>query len=323
MPSLTAVAQPDHGRVFLQASWGDIPAVLYAAIYRVDADGEETPVRTNTFTTTDSDYMQLSGGTAIMYDTEAPMDTPFTYITRGLGSSSTATAGPITMLSSNHPWLKSPLHPWQDKRLNLSMPLSSPFCDDEDAVFFAAMDVEARPGRTSVFPVDQRKNPIPAPRVRGGITSSLRLISRTFPARDQIIQLNESGDPLLFQTPQNPDVYGIPDRYMSVGDYTVARLSPNHKQPWRAITLPHVEIDRPAGLSDGVLGNRWADICDYGTFGAATAAGLTWTKVLMGYASTPPTNPDFRLYSDIPIDFATYGAIPLGGRTYGGILEGL
>lgn len=327
MPSLIATAQPDYGRIFIQASWGDIPAVEYVTVLRVYSDGSTVPVRTNVATTTDSNYMKLSGGQAIMWDTEAPMDTAFTYITYGLGSTSSATAGPVTLLSTNHPWLKSPLHPWQDKRLNLSSPLSTPYpdCDDEDAVFFAAMDIEVFTGRSAAFPVNQRKNPIPAPRVRGGITSSLRLISRTFPARDQIEQLNESGDPLLFQTPQNPDVYGITDRYMLVGDYSVSRLSPNHKQPWRANVMPHVEVDRPAGLADGVLGTRWADICDtFVTFGDATAAGLTWTMILMGYAASPPVNPSaFRLYGDLPGDFATYAAFPVGGRTYAGILEGV
>lgn len=319
MPDISAYPQPTLGRVLIQIAWGDIPAVTNAGVTRVEADGTTVPVRATTAVDSSGDEMELSGGLAVLYDTEAPMDETLYYITSSSQSTSTATSDTLTMLSSGYPWLKSPLHPWQDKRLLLSGKFSSPDCEEGDEIYFSQMADEVRSGRSNAFSVNQRKNPIPAPRTRGGITSALRVVSRTFAARDSVIELNASGDPLFFQAPEK---YGIPDRYMIVGDYQVQRLSPDHRQPWRANIMPHVEVDRPDGLADGVLGNRWADLCDQGTFAQAEAAGLTWTKIMLGYGSTPPTNPDFRLYSDIPIDFATYGDIPTGGRTYVDILEG-
>lgn len=321
MPSISAIPESDSGFVLINIGWGDLPSVEYARVVRVTADGTETPVRMHTWTDPSGDNIELSNGQAVLYDTEAPMDVPLTYVTYGLDSTASATTGIVMVSSAGRPWLKSPLHPWQNKRLRMKDSLGDPACQDGDEVYFAAMADEARQSRSSVFPVQQRKNPISSPHTRSGIISSLRLISRTFTARDEVILLNASGDDLLFQVPTG---YGIPDRYMSVGDYTVSRVLPDHRKPWRINTLPHVEVDEPAGLSDGVLGVRWADICDeYPTFGDATAASLTDTMILMGFASSPPSNPEaLRLYSDIPLDFATYGDIPTGGRTYADILEG-
>lgn len=215
-------------------------------------------------------------------------------------------------------WLKSPLHPWADRRVVLNVP-QEPDCLPELAIFFQSMADEDRGNRTNAAVVNNRKNPIPMSRIRGGITSTLILITRRFVDRNNVITLNASGDPLFFEGPAD---YGIPDRYMTVADYTIARLSSDHRQQWRTHSIPHVEVDRPAGLADGVLGTRWVDLCNlYGTFDQATAAGLTWTLVLAGYGSTNPIPSSFRLYSDIPIDFATYGAIPAGGRTYEDLLE--
>lgn len=528
MPTITATPQPAQGRILIMIDWSDNQLATFARVLRVEPDGTSTPVRPNTFADSSGDYMELSGGQAILYDTEAPLNTLLTYTTDalgiegtpvptlvandtftrvvGAGSWGTATSGetwtaasvdlsvngttglvshpganstvnnqldspvltdceidgtlgvpglatgasllttvrlrvnganyyhaalnwlttgnvtitlqsvpgfvtlasaqayytysgaatakirfriigqtlmartwrpvdtePLTWdvtaintnwaagvvgtrsqkptsntnptptintfddinvydlttlatvsttatLTSTSPWLKAPLRPWADKALSLTQPTGDPACVDGDAIFFAAMAEEGRPSRTSTLVVNNRKNPIALGRIRGGIVSVLRLISRTFVARDVVITLNEEGDPLLFQA---PSAYGIPDRYMSVGDYVVARMSFDHKREWRVNTLPHVEVDRPAGLAAGILGNRWIDICDtFETFDDANSAGLTWTGVLLGQAADPPLETGFRLYSDIPLDFATYADIPSGGRTYEGLLEG-
>lgn len=538
MPTITATAQSTYGRVLIQVDWSDYPAATYAKVTRTEPDGTQTVVRSTTMTDPSGDYMLLSGGQAIFYDTEAPMDVALTYTTEALGITfapiftnvvtdlftrtvaaggwGTATSGQlwdpelndpdfsvngttglvahpvvniehrivvptsanaqrvrsdflvnvtptgatistgvllgfvdvnnfywvdvqvqttglisirmvkrlsgtstsmlnvnttqvhstsvprivlaelinpgtasqtlrattylttdppltgwlasivdatvsggtsvgtnsrrttgntnvnptiafdnfyaydidnpatasttVTVLSSGGFWLKAPLRPWADQAVTTSQLVSDPACTSGDSIFFSAMAEESRPNRTQPFMINNRKNPIPATRVRGGIVSALRLVSRTFVARDRIIELNAPGDSLLFQA---PSAYGIPDRYMMIADYSVSRFSADHKKEWRANVLPHVEVDRPAGLAAGVLGVRWIDICDtFVTFDDATAGGLTTTQILLGYAASPPITTGFRIYSDIPIDFATYDDIPLGGRTYDDLLEG-
>lgn len=320
MPDIAAVAESDQGRILIMASWVDDPSITYGRVIRIEPDGTEVVVRNNISANSDG-YMELSGGLMYVYDTEAPMDTLLTYRSEGWEDITSGATSTTVSWNNDHPWFKSPLEPWLDQSLQLATDVAAKVeCIPDDWIYFASMEAETRPNRSALFPVDQRKNPIPSTRMRGGITSALRLISRTFVGRDLIIRANDPGFPLFFQAPA---IYGIPDRYFVVGDYTVSRLSPNHRQEWRANLMPHTEVDRPEGLAAGVLGNRWADICEpYETFDDAEAAGITWSMILLGYATDPPVNPDFRLYGDIPIDFATYADIPVGGRTYLDLLEG-
>ncbi len=321
MPSITATPEPTRGLILIQINWSDLATVTFARVQRVLTDGTTDYVRVHTFTDTSGEYIELSGGLAILYDTEAPLDVPLTYVTDSTQSATTATtAGQEVLPSSSNLFLKSPIHPWADQRLVLQIP-QEPGCVPDRAIFFGGVDVEVRSARSNAFVVNNRKNPIVSARVRAGIASSLTLFSRTFADRDAVITLNEPGDPLFLE---GPTQYGLPDQYMSVADYSVLRLTPDHRQESRANVLTYVEVDRPAGLMDGVLGTRWADLCDkYATFGDATAAGLTWTGVLLGFGSQNPGPPDvFRLYSDIPLDFATYADIPVGSRTYEGLMEG-
>jgi hypothetical protein len=224
----------------------------------------------------------------------------------------------VTFDLDSHPWLKSPLHPWADKSLILVPPYVDPDCIVGDSIVFASMADEVRPNRSSLAVVNNAKFPIVASRIRGAITSALRLVTRTFAARDAVITLNESGDPLLFQAPSS---YGIPDRYMAVGDYTVGRFSADHKRQWRANILPHAEVDVPVGLADGVLGVRWVDICDvFTTFNAAQAAGLTWTQVLQGEASNNPPLA-FCSYADLAAAYVNYNAMTAANANYDALLD--
>lgn len=317
MPSITVTNEPVPGYNLIQINWSDIPTVLFARVIRITADGTEDYVRVNTSADPSGQYIELSAGLGVIYDAEAPMDVPVSYRTEGLGSATTVTTSQSILMSGNDMWLKDPLRPWADKRLTQDTP-NIDGCVPESGIFFAGMDTQNRPNRTSIFTVNNARLPIPAVRVRGSITTTIQAATRRFVDRDGIIELNAPGNTLFFQSPAQ---YGMGDTYNSIGEYEVSRLSNDHKQEWRLHSMPMTEVGRPAGLGDGVLGTRWCDIClPYATFGDATAAGITWTDVALGQATQPPFA-GFRLYSDIPVDFATYGAIPSGGRTYEDLLE--
>jgi hypothetical protein len=320
MPSITATPEPSRGYVLLQVNFSDLGTVTNVKVERVETDGTTTTVRTHTSADTSGDYIELSGGQAILYDTETPLDVAVYYIATGLTSGTATTPTTVVLASGGNLFLKSPLHPWADQRIVLQIP-QEPECVPASAIFFGSMDAESRQARSSVFVVNNRRSPILASRVRGSIVSTLLLYTRTFVDRDALITLNAPGDALFLQAPAQ---YGIPDQYMAVGDYTVTRLLPDHRKQARQNTMTYTEVDRPAGLADGVLGVRWIDLCDkYATFGDATVAGLTWSLVLFGYGSVSPGPATaFRLYSDIPVDFATYGDIPTGSRTYQELMEG-
>jgi len=311
MPSIYVTPGPVHGRVHIEINFSDTGAT-FARVLRVLPDGSTVPVRVNTASNSSGNYIELSGGEATLYDTEVPLDTPVTYIADGLigttaaGTATSSPASGVVVASGNNLWLKAPLRPWADQRLVLSVP-QEPDCVPESAIFFVSMDTENRANRTVVNVVNNRKNPIPAQRTRGGIGSTLNLVTRMFVDRDNVITLNADGDPLMLE---GPAAYGIPDQYMSVDSYSVSRLTTNHRRQFRAHSLPYVEVDRPAGLAEGILGGRFADMCQkYATFAAATAAGLTWELAVRGQGSVVPTVQGNWFYSTIPLQYATYTAL--------------
>lgn len=324
MPSIYTTPQPIYGRILIQINFTDTAAV-YARVLRILTDGTETVVRSTTAVDTSGDYMKLSGGLATLYDTEAPMDVAITYRAEGILANGTAagtasTVGPGDVLASSETfWLSAPLRPWADQRVVLDVP-QEPECVPESALFFQSMDQESRANRTTAAVVNNRKNPIAMQRIRGGIGSTLTVVSRRFIDRDHVITLNEEGDPLMFR---GSAAYGIVDQYMTVQEYRVNRLTTDHKKPWRVHQMPYTEVDRPAGLAEGILGNRWDDLCDrYLTFGAANSAGITWTEVMLGYGTYVPSPTLNWFYSTIPVQYATYTALNAAFTTYEALLEG-
>lgn len=318
MPLISAVPQPQFDHVLITIDWSDTPTVLFARVIRIEADGTETVVRAHTFTDVSGEYIELSGGQAILYDTEAPLDVTLQYRTEGFGSVLTATDGEVILASANDLWLKDPLRPAGDQRVLLGS--VDPECVPERGIYFARMEAQQYVSRSQRFVVNNRRNPAVSARVRAGVATVLVLVSRRFEDRDALLDLLEPGNALLLQVPPQ---YGIVDYYLDVGDVTVTRLSTDHRKQWREEQLPHVEVDRPAGLMFGTLGMRWIDVCDvYATFADATAAGLTWTQVMLGFASTVPIVNYYRTYAEVNAEFASYNAVNTGGRTYEDLLEG-
>lgn len=80
MPVISAVADhPTRPYVRVQADWADVPSVTQAAVYRVNTvTGECVPLRP--YVCYDGWELLLSCGHGTWWDTEAPFDTPFYYI---------------------------------------------------------------------------------------------------------------------------------------------------------------------------------------------------------------------------------------------------
>lgn len=81
MPIISAYTDhPTRPYVRVEINWADIPAVTHAGVYRVDvATGECTPLRP--YICYDGWELLLSCGHGIFWDTEAPFDAPFYYVT--------------------------------------------------------------------------------------------------------------------------------------------------------------------------------------------------------------------------------------------------
>lgn len=199
-------------------------------------------------------------------------------LTNAAGS---ATSGGVTVASQGACRFKDPLRPGNNVRVDFFFD-PNPLCIPAEGVFWQSLDTEQQAANSAVFNINNQAEPIVVSKERSAPTSTLTLVSRTFPDRDRLITLLAPGSPLLFQA---PDEYGLPDRYISVSGDTIARVLPDHKFPIRVFSLPHAVVAAPGGPMEGTVGARWQDTCNrYATWAAVNAAGLTWIQVLDGLA---------------------------------------
>lgn len=193
----------------------------------------------------------------------------------------TATAAaPVSVASGGAFWLKDPLRPGNDVKVLMDFDYTD--CAQPAGVVFVALDDEKYAAASAAFDVDRGERPIVLSAPRKDVESGLTLLAATFADRDRLKALLAAGSPLLFQ---GPAAYGIPDRYISVGDVGLARLAADHRKQWRVFGVPFVAVDAPAGPAEGVPGTRWIDLCNqYATNAALEAAGLTWRQIKQGAA---------------------------------------
>lgn len=325
LPLFEALADPLHGEVSLFTNWTDTPAVDFVKFIRIDSvTGTETAVRTHTSTDTTGEYIELSGGAIIVYDTEVPMDTSVRYRVEGLGSATTVTSTDLFVSSTGNIWLKDPIRPALDVRCYLRQRIGNTTCVPGSSTIFIAMDAENRANHSSLIEINDAVYPVPVSKPKGSIASVLTVATRTFLDRDNMVDLTAPGTPLLIQAPAQ---YGIGDRYFSLtSDMSVARINPDHRYQWRTCTLPHTQTDRPAGMSYGIAGTRWMDGCDvYTTFSSLTSAGIAWGDVMTGTIGANGSGPisQWQTYQAVKDNFTDYTAVyAAGANTYQDILMG-
>lgn len=81
MPAISTLVYPAPAYVRVEVNWADVGAATGAAVYRVDCiTGERVPLRP--YVSFDGDFIDLSCGYAIFWDTEAPLDHCFYYCTQ-------------------------------------------------------------------------------------------------------------------------------------------------------------------------------------------------------------------------------------------------
>lgn len=187
-----------------------------------------------------------------------------------------ATSGPATVQSLGASWLKDPLRPGNNVRVDFAFD-ANPQCTPTEGVFFQSMAEEARGANAATFNVSNQPEPVVTSKVRSSLTSTLTLVSRTFADRDRLNVALAPGSPLLFQVPSE---YGVDPQYLSISTTTVSRVLPDHRFPIRVFQLPYASTAAPGGPMQGTVGARWADRCI--TWAAVTANGWTWRQLLDG-----------------------------------------
>lgn len=320
MPSISVDPVVDRAYMWVQVDWADIAAVTCIKVERVRTDnGTRTPLRAYIAPCQElGECLTLSNGLAVFYDTEPPLDIQFHYeATDCSGVITTVSSSDLLTLPSNSSfWLKDPVRPCHDIPVLVS---SLNNCDPAKGTFFLQMQEELYRENSFTLLPNNSKYPVAISRTRRGATSTLILGTRKFIDRDAVLTINDPGSPLLFQ---GPIEYGIPDRYMSIGEVMVARGLPDHRYQPRLISLPHVQVDRPVGTTQGICGSRFMDLCDtFATWADVTTAGLTSVDLVKGEASQPGL--DQRDWIDVETGFANWLAVEGTGRTWRQLREGL
>lgn len=341
MPIITAF--PDTFRTYnrVEVNWADVPAATQARVLRVNVDtGECEPLRP--YVCFEGDYLELSCGHAVFWDTEVPLDTSVYYITESPQAPCipdpdpcvpcvpvTAETPPSTMPSNGVFRLKDPVRPCHDQPVPLcftqanSADIDGTFCVPGSGIFFASMSSEARASNSVLLGPVNAALPISVSRARRGVSSTLQVVTRTFDDRDAILTLNAPGSPLLLQ---GPTAYGIPQRYMAVATVDVDRGLSDHRFQVRVIDMPHVEVSRPAGPMQGPCGSQMDNLCDiYTTWQELENSGLTWEDLIRGRASTAggPGTTGYRTWDDVNADFVDWDAVNTGGRDWIELEQGL
>lgn len=230
-------------------------------------------------------------------------------------------------VTSDSVWLKNPLRPCLDVEIGLCSPAMDFDCEEDSRVSYAGMADDELAANTVLSEPANQVYPIPVSRQRRAPTSELRLIAHDCDARDEVLAVNDPGTPLLFQAPAD---YCIPDRYISVGTETEARISRDQREDFRVMVLPYAVVQRPEGPADGICGARIMDLCDiYTSWQALFLSSLSYTDLLLGLASYdgPVTSPpvgDMRTWGEVELEFANWLAVEAGGtRDWGELRDGL
>lgn len=332
MPIITPFPDVARGYVRVQVNWADVPAVSYARVLRVNpATGECVPLRP--YVCFNGDYLLLSCGHGIFWDTELPFDTDVYYLTEGIDAPCIPAADPcepctpvtaqtalVNVDSDGSFAFGDPVRPCNDFRVALCFIQSPPECVPGSGVFFASMDTEAHEPNSILLNPTNAGLPLAVTRQMRGISSTLTLVTRTFADRDMLLDLAKPGSPLLWRGPQT---YGVIDQYMAVAGVNVVRGLSDHKYPVRINDIPYTQVGRPAGPSQGVCGTRVEDMCDlYDTWQEIQDAGLTWDNLLQGLASDDGGDPTdgYRTWTigtnTVLADFADWNAVDDGIRDW-------
>jgi hypothetical protein len=227
----------------------------------------------------------------------------------------------LTVASSHEFRLGDPVRPCNDVILRF-LDDPDPNCVPTQGIFFGNMSPEVASAASGAFWPTNASNPIVINRSRQSLSATLTVATRTFMDRDALRTLNAPGSVTFLR---GPAAYGLPDRYMSIGDVTETRPMSDHKIQPRMVELPHLVTSRPSGPSQGVCGARVKDMCDiYATLDALAASGLTWVDLLRGKASNDTPMPDTveRTFNDVNATYADWNAVNAGNADWADVLDG-
>ena len=220
-------------------------------IWRVAQDGIKTLVRTS-----DGGPLPVSGGSAFIYDPEAPYGVPVSYVT------DTGMRSDTVVLDVPDVWL---VHPQVPSR---SMPIRVSAVSDRTA-----------PANLSVrYPLGRQFPIVASDGRRKAATYTLTLFTADAGELAALTALLDDLSPLLLNVPASRGWVGHGTEYVAVGDLTGSIPGVRVNSSARTWSLPCSVVDRPAGGSQAFVtyGYLYAQLPTYGDW---KASGKTYGQL--------------------------------------------
>lgn len=265
-----------------------------------------------------SGELDLVNGSAVVFDTTVPLDTPVEYLVAVSGGVPAVATAPVTVASGSVWRLGDPLRPYLDITATLATGVAE--CSTARATLTMGLSGDSLDGQGELVQVPGRRDSLVGTEPISMPTFELRLATRTATDRTAVESLLEPGGVLLLRM---PSAYAMPPRYVAVSRASVDRLVSDQRRPWRRFTISLQQVGNPAGGAYGWLGVRWADLCTgpYATYAALTAAGVSWASIADGVGGgVYPTV--MRTWSEVTATWATWAPLTATGKTWSQLVAG-
>jgi hypothetical protein len=264
--------------------------------------------------------VQLVDGVGLFADTTAPLDTPFEYLSGLPGETLAVAAGPVTVPSGSVWRFGDPLRPYLDVPLTLSRSSKVECPTTAGAKIILSLSNDNLSLQTEVLGVPGSRYPIAIPEPIASPLFDIRIATRAREDREAMEALLAPGGVLLIRP---PSPYQMGPRYLIPTGVEIARISADHRKPWRVFTIQARECAQPAGEAYGWLGARWQDLCSgpYATWGDVAAAGLSWGSLGMGAGSSGYPG-SITTWTAVGATYPTWADLTATGKTWHELLVG-
>lgn len=253
---------------------------------------------------------------AVTIDTGTPVNTnvwQVDQVTISTLVSASATSSVVFVQGNGKGWLKDPVRPANNVRLDMDRPAVATRTTRTPGVAYLGLGDQVGAANVTFFNINNSAYPTSVTRVREAITTSIKLFARTPSDVTSLETLLANGSALLLQVPA---AYNEPDRYAVAGGTTKTPVFVDQRRPGRLFSFPLTSVLAPAGPSQGAAGVRWVDLCGHvSSWGALFANGggtfdsFTRTVASGGWGSpeVPPTSGSSWSVSGTASDFSVSG----------------
>lgn len=198
---ITVTVSNTYGAVNILTDWASSPVVTGITLYRQTPDGLLTAVR--------GSPVLASGGQAVWWDDEAPLNTTLTYITGSTEVTGTQISSTciITGGGGDLGWLKDPVIPLNDIQLSMKkIPITTAACVTGAGIFLSGFDAETFDDDDGSFPVINDSRNTVVVNLRKSFKSGMTLTSLLNSDARLLSTIFASGRVLLLQL--TPETYG-------------------------------------------------------------------------------------------------------------------